>query len=280
MGHSLGLPHTNLPRPSLMNATPSSLVHPTATVDPQARLHEGVRVGPYAYIGPDVEIGAGSQIGPRAIIQGPTRIGRDNRIHANACLGDAPQDLGYKDEPTTLEIGDNNVIREFVTMHRGSGKPGWGRTVVGNGGFFMAYVHIGHDCRIGDKVIMATGAMLAGHVVVEDQVNISGATAVHQFARIGRLAMLGGGGIAVQDIPPFMMAAGNHARLYGLNRRGLTRAGLSAEAITALKHAYRLLYRSNLRQAEAVAALRESPQPAEVEHLLEFLESSQRGTVR
>lgn len=263
-----------------MDATSSSLVHPTATVDSKARLGEGVRVGPQAYIGPDVEIGAGTQVGPRAIIQGPTRIGRDNRIHANACLGDAPQDIGYKGEPTTLEIGDNNVIREFVTMHRGSAKAGWGRTVVGNDGFFMTYVHIGHDCQIGNKVIMATGAMLAGHVVVEDQTNISGATAVHQFVRIGRLAMLGGGGIAVQDIPPFMMAAGNHARLYGLNRRGLARAGLSAEAITALKRAYRLLYRSNLLQADAIAALRETPQPAEVEHLLNFLESSQRGAVR
>lgn len=263
-----------------MDSRGSIDIHPTATVDPLAELGEGVRIGPYAYIGPGVELGAETCIGPYTAILGPTRIGRANVIHSHVCLGDAPQDLSYRDQPTRLEIGDRNIIREFVTMHRGTQKGG-GITRVGNDGLFMAYSHVAHDCQIGDGVIVANGATLGGHVLVEDRANISGLSAIHQFVRIGRHVMIGGGSIVVLDVPPFTMAAGNHARLFGLNRRGLVRAGFTPQAIEALKQAYHVLYRSGQRLAVACAQLRaDGPQTAEVAHLLAFIEKSQRGMMR
>lgn len=258
----------------------ASLIHPSATVDPGARLAPGVRVGPQAWIGPKVTIGEGCVIGPLSVLQGPMRLGRDNVLHAHVCLGDAPQDLGYRGEPTELEIGDGNVFREFVTIHRGTPKDRR-LTTVGNDNMFMVYSHVGHDCVIGDRVILGNATHIAGHVTVEDQANISALCAVHQFCRIGRNTMIGGGSIVVQDIPPFMMAAGNHARLYGLNRKGLSRAGFPAEAVRALKQAYRLLYRSGLRLEAACEELRgQPPLSAEVAHLLKFLEQSKRGVSR
>lgn len=256
------------------------MIHPTATVDGAARLDATVRVEANAYIGPGVEIGAGTRVGPHAVVLGPTRIGRDNTVHAHACLGDAPQDKGYAGEPTTLELGDRNVIREFVTMHRGTTED-TGRTRVGSDGFFMAYSHVAHDCRVGDGVVMANGVTLGGHVEVGDRANLGGLCAIHQFVRIGRNVMLGGGSIVRKDIPPFAMASGNRASLHGLNRRGLERAGLPAETITALRRAYRTLFRSGLRLEDALRALRESGSPTpEVVELIEFLEHSRRGVTR
>lgn len=254
-------------------------IHSTAVVDPDARLDPTVSVDAQAYIGPGVEIGAGTRVGPQAVILGPTRIGQNNRIHAKACLGDAPQDLSYRDEETFLEVGDNNVIREFVTMHRASTKEE-GVTRVGNDNLFMAYSHVAHDCRIGNNVTLANLVSLAGHVHVGDRVNIGGSTAVHQFVHIGDYAMIGGGSIILLDVPPFVMAAGNRAHLYGLNRRGLKRAGFSPEAVRSLNRAYRLLFRSGLPLAEALERLREEVPGTGTETLITFLKNSNRGVTR
>lgn len=262
-----------------MDSIPESLIHPTAVVDTTARLAPGVRVGPYAVIGADVSIGANTSVGPHAVIEGPTRIGCDNRIHAHACLGGAPQDLHYKGEDTALVIGDGNIIREFVSIHRGTPKDR-GQTRVGSHNMLMAGTHVGHDCVLGDRIIMANGSVLGGHVQVQDQVNISGQVAVHQFTRIGRLAMVAGGSIVLRDIPPFMLAQGNSARLRGLNARGLERAGLSVAARSALKKAYRVLYRSGLKRDEALHQLALEPHCPELQELLAFFSGSRREMMR
>lgn len=255
-------------------------IHATAIVHPRARLGGNVCIGAYAVIDANVAIGDGCEIGPHVVIEGHTQLGRDNRIFAHACLGAAPQDLSYAGEATRLEIGERNVIREFVTVHRGTAKD---RRVtrIGNDNLFMVYAHVAHDCLIGNQVIMANAATLAGHVVVGDGVNIAGLSAIHQFVRIGSYAMLGGGTIATLDIPPFMLAAGNHARLYGLNRRGLRRHGFDSDTIKQLQQVYRLLFRSGKRLADAIgsaeAAGFASPQ---VSYLLAFLRHSQRGVTR
>lgn len=256
-----------------------ALIHPTAVIDRDAALDSSVRVGAQAYIGPGVEIGAGTTVGPLAVIQGPTRIGRDNRIHAHACLGDAPQDHGYQGEATRLEIGDGNTLREFVTMHRASTKED-GVTRVGNGGMFMAYSHVAHDGQIGDHVTFANGVSLAGHVHVGDHANIGGSTAAHQFVHIGAYAMVGGGSILLKDVPPFVMASGNRARLYGLNRRGLKRAGFDADTLRELDRAYRLLFRSGLPRAEAMAQVQAMSPGTQVQSLITFMEHSTRGVTR
>lgn len=255
-------------------------IHPTAVVDPQARLGQGVRIGPYAVVEAGAEIGSHTSLGPHVVIMGQTRLGEHNVVHAHACLGGEPQDLGYRGEPTRLEIGSRNIIREFATMHRASTKER-GETRVGNDGLFMAYSHVGHDCDVGDGVIMANGATLGGHVQVGSRANIAGLVAIHQFVRIGQYAMLGGGSIVVKDVPPYTMAVGNHARLYGLNRRGLQRAGFSPDQLDALKRAYRMLFRSGTALGQACAAVREAgPQSPEIEHLLRFLQNSKRGVIR
>jgi UDP-N-acetylglucosamine acyltransferase len=256
------------------------MIHATAVIDPTARLEENVSVGAFAVIGPEVEIGAGTRIGTHAVIEGYTRLGRDNQIHTHACLGGAPQDISYKGEPTRLEIGDRNIIREFVTVHRGTPK-GHGVTRVGNDNMLMAYTHVAHDCVLGDRIAMANGATLAGHVSIGSYANIGGLSAVHQFARVGAYAMLGGGTMASLDIPPYSMAAGNHAKLYGLNQRGLQRNGFSPEEIHTLKRAHRVLFRSGLLLQEAIAALQEQGlASAHVEHLVEFVHDSRRGITR
>lgn len=256
------------------------MIHPTALIDPSARLGQDVRIEPYAVIGADVDIGDGCQIGHHAVILGPTRLGRDNRIFPHACLGGEPQDIGYAGEATRLEIGARNVIREFVTIHRGTPKDR-GVTRVGDDNMFMVHAHIAHDCVIGDHVIMANAATLAGHVTVGDYVNIAGLCAIHQFVRIGAHAMLGGGSMVPLDIPPFMLANGNRAKLYGLNVRGLQRRGFSPEDLRQLKQAYHLLFRSGQRLTEATAAVRaaglDSPP---VVQLLDFVAESKRGITR
>lgn len=256
------------------------MIHPTAIIHPGARLGSDLSIGAYAVIGADVAIGDSYEIGHHAVLEGPARLGHDNRIFPHACVGLAPQDVGYRGEPTRLEIGERNVIREFATVHRGSTKEQW-VTRIGSDNFFMVSSHVAHDCSIGDHVILANAATLAGHVTVGDYVNIAGLCAVHQFVRIGAYAMLGGGTMAPLDIPPFMMASGNHARLYGLNLRGLQRHDFSAEDLRQLKRAYQLLLRSELRLEEALAAVEaaglDSPQVA---YLLEFMRTSRRGVTR
>lgn len=254
-------------------------IHPTAMVDPRAELGPGVKVGPWAIIGPQVTIGADTWVGPHVVIEGPTEIGCRCRIHPFAVLGTPPQDLKYRGEPTWLRIGDDNVIREFVTVNRGT-EHGGGQTVIGNGNLLMAYCHVAHDCRIGNGVIMANVATLGGHIEVEDHAIIGGLAAVHQFVRIGTHCLVGGASAVSQDVPPYGLVAGNRAKLYGLNVVGLRRRGFPEETIAALRQAYRLLFRSgSLRRALAEVRQRWSDCP-EVQHLVEFVERSKRGITR
>ena len=257
------------------------MIHGTASVHPDAVLGKDVVVGAYACIGPDVELGNRCRVGQHCVLEGPMRLGEDNQISAHAVLGMPPQDNSYAGEPTRLVIGHRNRIREFVTIHRASTKRDH-VTEVGSDNLLMACAHIGHDCKVGNHVTMANGAMLAGHVIVHDHVNISGMCAVHQFARIGAYAMLGGGTMAPMDIPPYAMASGNHARLYGLNRRGLQRHGFTRETIDAIRKAYRLLFQSGLRLDQALAAIEADPELAldPVRYLAEFIRGSERGITR
>jgi len=256
------------------------LIHPRAIVDPRARLAEGVEVGPYAVIGPDVEIGPGTRIGAHAVISGPTRIGRDNRIYPFASIGEAPQDKKYGGEPTRLEIGDRNVIREYCTINRGTVQGG-GVTRLGDDNWIMAYVHIAHDCRVGSHTIFANNASLAGHVVVEDHVILGGFTLVHQFCALGAHCFTAFGTGLSKDVPPYLMVSGHPARPHGLNVEGLRRRGFPAEKLAALRRAYRILYRSGLtvRQAlERMAPL--AGEHPEVRALADFVARSRRGIVR
>ena len=255
-------------------------IHPTALVDPAAALHESVDVGPYSVIGPDVRIDEGTSVGAHVVIQGRTTIGKRNRIFPFASIGAVPQDLKYHGEPSTLEIGDDNQIREFTTMHIGT-EGGGGRTVVGSHGLFMNFSHVAHDCRLGDHVILANGATLAGHVAVEDFVIVGGLAAVHQFVRLGESAMLGGGAMVVQDVPPFCVVQGDRAGLVGLNVEGLRRRRFAMETLRALRAAYRTVFRSGLSAREAIERARsESGGNPEVVRLLDFVEGSKRGVCR
>jgi UDP-N-acetylglucosamine acyltransferase len=256
------------------------MIHPTAIIHPSARLGDGLHVGAYAVIGAEVEIGDNGDIGDHAVIQGPTRLGRNNRVYPHACLGGAPQDLGYQGEATRLEIGDRNVFREFVTCHRGTLKD-QGVTRIGDDNLFMVHAHVAHDCVIGNQVVMANVATLAGHIQVGDHVNIAGLCAIHQFVRIGQYAMIGGGSMVPLDIPPYTTAVGDRARLYGLNSRGLQRHGFTRVELAELKQAYTLLFRSNLRLQEAIAAVqRAGLHSPHVAYLLDFISQSQRGITR
>jgi UDP-N-acetylglucosamine acyltransferase len=258
----------------------SEMIHPTAIVDPGAKIGANVKIGPYSLIGPDVEIGDNTEIGPHVIIKGHTRIGRDNRIFQFCSLGEAPQDKKYAGEPTRLEIGDRNTIREFCTFNLGTVQDA-GVTKIGDDNWIMAYVHIAHDCIVGNKTIFANGASLAGHVVVEDWVIFGGFTGIHQFCHIGAHVMTAASTLVLQDVPPYVMAAGNTAQPYGIHVEGLKRRGFSAESITALKRAYRTLYKSGLLLDEAKAKLAEDAktQP-DVLRMVEFLETSKRGIIR
>ena len=264
-------------------------IHPTAIVDPAAELAAGVAVGPYAVVGAGVQVGEGTQIGPHVVLEGPSRIGRDNRIHAHAVLGGAPQDMKYRGEPTLLEIGDRNTIREFCTFNRGTAQDG-GVTRVGHDNWIMAYVHIAHDVQVGDRTILANNATLAGHVQVGDWVIIGGLTGVHQFCKIGAHAMTGFQSHVSQDVPPYMMVAGNPLGEPGFNIEGLRRRGFSRERIAQVKQMHRLLYRDGLtleQAREALAALHAGAQSsddaeaaADVQRLLDFLAASRRGIAR
>jgi UDP-N-acetylglucosamine acyltransferase len=252
-------------------------IHPTAVIDPSARLAEGVEIGPYAVIGPEVEIGEGSWIGSHAVLEYAT-LGRECKIHPHAFIGTPPQDLKYKGEKTRVRIGDRTVVRECVTVNRGTSASG--TTVVGNNCLIMAYCHVAHDCVLGNNVIMANLATLAGHVEVADDVVMGGLCAVHQFTRIGTGAMLGGASMVAQDVPPFCLTHGNRAWLVGLNVVGIRRRKLPPENISALKNAYRTIFMSDLSFEQAVAKLETGTLPAEARAFLEFLKSSKRGFCR
>ena len=255
-------------------------VHPTAIVESGARIATDVVIGAYSIIGANVEIGAGSRVGPHTVITGHTRIGVNNTIAQFVSLGEAPQDKKYAGEPTRLEIGNNNTIREFCTLNRGTAQD-VGTTLIGDDNWIMAYVHVAHDCQIGSRTVFANNAQLAGHVHVGDQAILGGFTVVHQFCRIGAHTITGLGTIVLQDVPPFLKVSGNTARPYGINAEGLRRRGFSAEAIAGLKRAYRTLYRSGLTLEEAKRELvQQSAQCPEVGAFLEFVAAPGRGIIR
>ncbi|MBK1644382.1 acyl-[acyl-carrier-protein]--UDP-N-acetylglucosamine O-acyltransferase [Thiocapsa imhoffii] len=256
------------------------MIHPTALVDAGAVLGEEVEVGPYAIIGADVEIGARTRIGSHAVIKGPTRLGSDNRVFQFASIGEDPQDRKYGGEVTRLDIGDRNQIREFVTLHRGTLQD-QGVTRIGDDNLFMAYVHVAHDCRIGNHVIMSNAASLGGHVRIQDHAILGGFTIVHQFCRIGCHAFTAMGSVLSKDVPPYVMVGGHPAEPRGINAEGLRRSGFSSETIQAIKRAYRSLYLGNRSLAEALDELtRMAEQTHEIERLVEFIHSSQRSIVR
>ncbi|MGI8547984.1 MAG: acyl-ACP--UDP-N-acetylglucosamine O-acyltransferase [Gemmatimonadaceae bacterium] len=251
-------------------------VHPTAFVSPSAQLGAGVDVGPFAIIGDDCVIGDGCVISARATLERYVTLGRNVKIGIGTVLGGDPQDLKFSGERTGVEIGDDTVIREYSTINRGTSQSF--KTTVGKESFIMSYVHLAHDCHVGDGVVLANMVQLAGHVTVEDRVILSGVTAVHQFTRIGRNAIVGGCSRVSKDVPPFVKAVGNPMKLYGLNSVGLRRNGFPPETIRALKRAYVLLFRSELNIGQAVERVNSEVDPLpEVRQLVEFVEASQRG---
>jgi UDP-N-acetylglucosamine acyltransferase len=251
-------------------------IHPTAIVDPSARLGEDVAIGAYSVIGPNCEIGDATVIGPQVVLEEFTIIGRNCQVRAGAVLGGPPQDHKFKGERSYVRIGDHNLIREFVTMHRATGEEQ--ATTVGNDNLIMAYVHIGHNCQIGNGTMISSYAGLSGHITLDDSVVIGGMVGIHQFVRIGRLAMLGGYSKVVQDVPPFMLADGRPADILDLNIRGLRRAEVRASSRAALKQAYKLLYRSNLNVSQALEAIEEEVEATpEVVHLVEFIKQIGEG---
>ena len=257
------------------------MIHPTAIIHSGARLGAGVSVGPYSIIGEHVEIGDNTRIGPHVVISGHTRIGCDNRIFQFSSIGEIPQDKKYAGEPTRLEIGDRNTIREYCTLNLGTVQDA-GVTRVGDDNWIMAYVHIAHDCQVRNKTIFANNAQLAGHVHVGDWAIFGGYTGVHQFCRVGAHTMTAVGTVILQDVPPYVMAAGNSATPYGINAEGLKRRGFSPDALMVLKRAYRTLYKSGLTLDEAKAKLEEDAKmhPAEIQPILDFLAVSKRGIIR
>jgi UDP-N-acetylglucosamine acyltransferase len=256
------------------------VIDPRAVVSPQARLAPDVSVGPFSVIGPDVEIGSRSIVGPHAVINGPTTMGADNRVFQFASLGDAPQDKKYRGEPTRLEIGDRNVFRESCTVNRGTTHDK-GVTRIGDDNLFMAFAHVAHDCQIGNSTVFANCASLAGHVEIGDWAILGGLTAVHQFARIGAHAFLGGGSIVSRDVPPYVMVAGNPAVPHGVNSEGLRRRGFTEDQIQHVREAYRILYRSELKLAEALVRLTPvAAEQPEVRVFVDFIQTSARSLVR
>ncbi len=252
-------------------------IHPTAVIDPKAQVADDVKIGPFCVVGPKVTIGSGTELANNVTVLGHTTIGCNNRISPYAVLGGEPQDLGYKGEETYLRIGDENVVREYVTMNCGTTKQKK-TTIVGNRCLFMAYCHIAHDCHIGNNVVMANGVQIGGHVEVEDDVTFGGLVAVHHFVTIGRKAFIGGTTGVHQDCPPFMTTDGRPARVKGVNTVGLKRRGFSPAQIEALKEAYKLIYRSQYPRLTAVEMLERKPDATpEVRQLLQFLRGMEKG---
>ncbi len=258
----------------------SELIHPSAVVSADAELADDVRVGPFTMIGPGVRIGAGSEVGAHCVVKGPTTIGANNRFYPFGSIGDDPQDKKYRGEATRLEIGSGNTFREFCTINRGTVQDE-GFTSIGDNNWLMAYTHIAHDCRVGSEIIMANGAMLAGHVHLDDYVMLSAFVAIHQFCRIGAHSFVGAYGGIGKDVPPYVLTFGQPPEARGINAEGLRRRDFSNEQIRHLKEAYRILYRSELRLSEARDQLAElaKSQP-ELEVLVRFLDESERGIFR
>lgn len=253
-----------------------SRIHPTALVDPRAELGSGVVVGPFAIIGPAVTLGDQVEIGARATIECNSRLAAGVRIGQGSVVGGDPQDLKYRGEESWVEIGPGTVVREYATINRGTAASGVTR--VGAGSFIMSYVHLAHDCHVGDGVIIANGTQLAGHVTIHDRAILSGLCAVHQFVTIGAMCFIGGCTRVNQDIPPYVRAVGNPVELYGLNTVGLQRAGIPAETMAGLKRAYRLVFNSDLNLSQALLRARDEVAPTpETDRFLEFLATSQRG---
>ena len=256
------------------------MIHPSAIVDPDADLASDVEVGAFSVIGPGVVLGAGTRVDSHVVIEGPARIGAGNRIHAFSVLGGAPQDKKYRGESSALEIGDGNVIREYCTFNRGT-DGGGGVTRIGDGNWIMAYTHIAHDCRVGSDVVMANSTGLAGHVELEDCAILGAFTIVHQFCRIGAYAFSAMGTVILKDVPPFVTVAGNPAMPHGLNTEGLRRRAFPAQAVQALKSAYKTVYKRGLTLGAAIEQLGDgAEESAEVVRFREFLQSSGRGVVR
>ena len=259
----------------------TAAIHPSALVDPSARIGANVEIGAYSIVGADVEIGDGTRIGPHCTIEGPTRIGRDNRFHGHAAIGGDPQDKKFEGERTELVIGDRNVFREFTTVSRGTGNGG-GITRIGDDNWFLAYVHVAHDCHVGNGCVFSNNATLAGHVEVGDSVILSGFVGVHQFCRIGAHAFIGMGAFVNGDVPPFVMVAQEgYGRPRGVNAEGLKRRGFDAERISAIKRAYRALYVSGAKLDEAKLQLATLAQGSgDVREILEFIERGERPLLR
>ena len=256
------------------------MIHKTAIIDAKAELDSEVEVGPYCIIGSHVKIGKGTRLSPHVVIDGWTQIGEGCHIFQFASIGAIPQDLKYKGEESWVILGNNNVIREFVTINRGTAQSG-GRTVIGDHNLLMAYCHVAHDCKVGNHVILANAATLAGHIEIEDYAIVGGLVAVHQFVRLGGHSIIGGGSGVNKDIPPYMIANGQRVKLYGLNTVGLKRHDFSHEAVSNLKKAYRIIFRSSLTAKKALdqlqAEIKNSP---EVDHLINFIKNSKRGIAR
>ena len=255
-------------------------IHPTAIVSPHAHIEEGVEVGPYTIIGADVHIGKNTIIGAHVVVESHTDIGGDCRIFQFSSLGGIPQDLKFKEEETRVIIGNHNTIREFVTINRATSAD-IGVTIIGNHNLLMAYCHVAHNCKLGNHIVMANAANLAGHIHVEDFAIIGGLTGVHQFTRIGAHCIIGGASAVSKDVPPYVMAAGNYAKPYGLNLIGMKRRGFKEETIKALKEAYRLIFRSSLLLAVAIERIKnEIEDIPEVHQLIDFIQESKRGIIR
>jgi UDP-N-acetylglucosamine acyltransferase len=250
------------------------MIHPTAIIHPRARVHSTVQIGPYAIVDEGVELGADCVLGPHVHLTGVTCIGRGNRFHTGCVIGDAPQDLKYRGEPTRLIIGDRNVFREHVTVHRSNKAES--QTVIGADNFLMQHCHVAHDCTLGNSVILGGGALLAGHVTVADRAFVSGNCLVHQFVTVGSLAIMQGGAAISKDLPPFCVATGNNS-VAGLNVIGLRRAGIAAADRLELKRAYRTLFRSGLARRAAVAQARSEVSGAVANQLIDFVARSRRG---
>lgn len=255
-------------------------IHPTAIISPDAHLEEGVEIGPYSIIGSDVKIGKNTLIGPHTVIDDYTHIGESNHIFQFCSIGAPPQDLKFGGEKTRVIIGNFNTIREFVTIHR-STTADIGVTIIGDHNLLMAYTHVAHNCKLDNNIIMSNAATLAGHIHIEDYAIISGLTGIHQFCRIGEHCMIGGASAVVKDIPPYVIAQGNHAKLFGLNLIGLKRRNFSEKTIKAISEAYRIIFRSKLLLEDAIKkAEAEVENLPEVNHFIKFIKESERGVCR
>lgn len=252
------------------------MIDNTAIIDPSAKIGKDVTIGPYSIIGPEVEIGDGTWVGPHVVIKGPTRIGKDNKIFQFASVGEVSQDKKFLGQPAFLEIGDRNTIREFCTINRGNNNAA---TRIGNDNLFMAYVHIAHDCVVGNHTVFANNASLAGHVTVEDYVILSGFAGVFQFCRVGAYSFAAANSVIIKDVPPYVKVSGYYAKPFGLNSVGLQRHGFAEEAVAQLRRAYKVIYRNGLTLANAIDELQKMVTP-EIDRLIQFIQTSEAGIVR